>query len=209
MQFMYPSTQSLTQGLFMSSKLLGKMSPEDFAQFCHEQRDLRIERNEAGEIEIMAPAYSLTGRMNAEINYQLSHWNRKAQLGLVFDSSAGFFLDEDKEVMRSPDAAFVSQQKFDAISQKDRKGFLPICPDFLIELKSASDSLHFLQQKMERYMGYGCQLGWLIDPDNQIVYIYHADGERDVHKGFDSPLSASSVLPGFELDLAELPLENK
>lgn len=153
----------------------------------------------------MAPAYSLTGRINAEINRQLANWNVTSQLGEVFDSSAGFFLDEEKQVMRSPDSAFIFKARFDALSEADRQGFFPLCPDFLIELKSSTDSLPFLQQKMERYLGYGCQLGWLIDPTQEAVYIYHADGRRDVHKGFTQDLSAEPLLPGFSLVLSQLP----
>ena len=102
------------------------MSPEDFAQFCHEQRDLRIERYEEGEIEIMAPAYSLTGRINAEINRQLANWNIEYRLGLVFDSSAGFFLDENRTTMRSPDASFIFQERFAQLSKEDQEGFIPL-----------------------------------------------------------------------------------
>ncbi|MEM6767602.1 MAG: Uma2 family endonuclease [Bacteroidota bacterium] len=190
--------------LSFTSKVLGNLSQEDFLLFCHEQRDLRIERNEDGEIEVMAPAYSLTGRINAEINRQLANWNVEHQLGLVFDSSAGFLLDQEKNTMRSPDASFMSKERFDALLEEEKEGFLPLCPDFVIELKSTTDSLSALQHKMEKYMEYGAQLGWLIDIDHQIIYVYQADGMRDVHKGFEKNLSADPLLPGFVLELSSL-----
>ncbi|MEL6697534.1 MAG: Uma2 family endonuclease [Bacteroidota bacterium] len=190
--------------LILSSKVLGKLSPEDFATFCHEQKDLRIERNENGEIEIMAPAYSLTGRINAEINRQLANWNVQHRLGLVFDSSAGFYLDEERITMRSPDASFIFQERFDRLSTKDKEGFLPLCPDFIIELKSTSDSLIHLQEKMERYISYSAKLGWLIDVSHEIIYIYGEENHHDVYKGLEGTLSASPLLPSFELELSLL-----
>ncbi|MEO0640212.1 MAG: Uma2 family endonuclease, partial [Bacteroidota bacterium] len=167
---------------------------------------LRIERNEKGEVEIRTPAYSLTGRINAEINRQLANWNIEHRLGLVFDSSAGFFLDEDRTTMRSPDASFIFQERFDQLSKEDQEGFLPLCPDFVVELKSSSDSLLHLQEKMERYISYGAKLGWLIDMSDEVVYIYHHEGKHDVHKGLEENLSAESVLAGFQLDLSLLRL---
>ncbi|MEZ4830099.1 MAG: Uma2 family endonuclease [Bacteroidia bacterium] len=193
--------------LVISSKILGRMSEEEFIHFTQEQRDLRIERNENNEIEIIAPAFSETGRINAEIIRQLSNWNVKTKLGFVFDSSAGFRIDPDKEVVRSPDAAYISRERYEALSTVDKKHFIPLCPDFVIELRSHSDSLIRLQEKMERYITYGAILGWLFDPENETVYIYRTDGSRDVHKGYSGKLSAGDVLPGFALELEMLKVE--
>lgn len=180
------------------------MSEEDFELFCLEQKELRVERNEAGEIEIMAPAYSLTGRINAEINYQLSHWNRHSELGLVFASSSGFYVETGKKTMRSPDAAFLFKERFDWLTADQKKGFLPICPDFVVELKSSNDSIEKLKDKMEKYLEYGAKLGWLIDPEREQVFIYSEGGETSVLQGFDQNLSADPVLPGFQLELSRL-----
>ncbi len=193
-----------SDGLLLNSQILGRMSEEDFELFCLEQKELRIERNEAGEIEIMAPAYSLTGRINAEINYQLSHWNRQSELGLVFDSSSGFYVEDGKKTMRSPDAAFIFKERFEELTGDQKKGFMSICPDFVVELKSTSDSLEKLKDKMEKYLQYGAKLGWLIDPAEEQVFIYSEGGETSVLQGFDQHLSADPVLPGFQLELSRL-----
>ncbi|MDX2247736.1 MAG: Uma2 family endonuclease [Bacteroidia bacterium] len=193
--------------LMIASKVLGRMSDEEFIHFTQEQRDLRIERNEKGEIEIMAPTFSETGRINAEIVRQLSNWNVSTKLGFVFDSSAGFRIDPTKEVVRSPDAAFIRKERYAALSPTDKKNFVPLCPDFVIELRSHSDSLSRLQKKMKNYIAYGASLGWLFDTENETVYIYHADGSRDVHKGYSGNLSAGEVLPGFALELDMLKTE--
>lgn len=198
------SPAPFSDGLLLNSHILGRMSEKDFELFCLEQKELRIERNEAGEIEIMAPAYSLTGRINAEINYQLSHWNRQSELGLVFDSSSGFYVEDGKKTMRSPDAAFLFKARFNRLTADQKKGFLPICPDFVVELKSSSDSIEKLQQKMEKYRQYGAKLGWLIDPDEEQIFIYSPDRETSVLHGFDQHLSGDPVLPGFQLELSRL-----
>ncbi|MDP5169777.1 MAG: Uma2 family endonuclease [Bacteroidia bacterium] len=201
---MSTTTATRTQGMLIQSGILGRMSQENFELFCQEQRDLRIERNEAGELEIMAPTHSLTGRINTEILRQLANWNVDQQLGLVFGSSTGFYLSGKPDTMRAPDASFLLQKRYDALPADEQHGFLPLCPDFVVELKSQSDSLSDLQLKMERYLGYGASIGWLIDPASETVHVYRAEEELLIVSGFDQSLEAGPLMPGFALDLSRL-----
>ncbi len=120
----------------------------------------------------------------------------------MFESSAGFTLPNG--AMRSPDAAFITQERWEAVSAEDRKGFAPICPDFVVELMSHSDTLKTLQDKMHKWIDNGCRLAWLINPKQHSVYIYRADGDVRVVESLEATLSGENVLPGFTLDLREI-----
>jgi Uma2 family endonuclease len=177
------------------------MSDEQFSQICQHNRDLRFERTAQGDLIILAPTGGETGRANVEIAADLVLWNRRAQLGVVFGSSTGFKLPDGST--RSPDVAWVRLERWQALSPDQRRRFLPLCPDFVVELKSPSDDLADLQTKMQVYLDNGVQLGWLISPDLQQVEIYRANHPVEVLHQPQS-LSNKALLPGFCLNLSGL-----
>lgn len=191
--------------IVLKNKKVKKMTDEEFAQFCAEHRDYRIERDSSRHIIVQEPAFSYTGRYNAEINSQLVVWNKKHRLGYVFDSSAGFTLTND--AILAPDAAWIKKERWDALSDREKKSYSHLCPDFVIELKSHTDTIKKLQNKMLEWLNSGCRLGWLIHAEEQKVFIYKSNEEMKIIQGFDGTVSGEDVLPGFELDLKELKLE--
>jgi Uma2 family endonuclease len=179
-----------------------KMNEAEFVAFCAEMRDYRVERTKTGIIEIMSPTYSETGKTNNEIAFQLTKWNKETKMGYVFDSSTGFRLPDTS--IKSADVAWVSQAQWSQLTDNERNSFAPICPEFVVELKSANDNLKKLQAKMQEWLDNGCQLAWLIAPETETCYIYRANGSQTELIGFDNVLSGEKVLPGFELVLVEL-----
>ena len=177
------------------------MDDDQFFKFCQANRDVRIERNKKREIIVMPPTGFETGDKNSEINFQLRLWNKKKEHGRVGDSSTGFNLPNG--ATRSPDASWVRNERVEKLSAARRKKFLPLCPDFVIELRSASDSLRDTQEKMEEYIENGARLGWLIDPKKEKVHIYRKNGEIEILKKPDK-VSGEDILKGFELDLTEI-----
>jgi Uma2 family endonuclease len=175
------------------------MSDQEFFHFCTQNRDLRIERDANRQIYIMAPTGFETGGFNSDINAELNIWNRKEKRGKVFDSSTGFTL-QDKSVF-SPDASWVSAERESTLTNEEKKAFAPVCPNFVIELKSKSDSILQLKAKMQKWIANGCELAWLIIPESQEVVIYRLDGTIENIKGFTNKLSGENILPGFEFDL--------
>lgn len=175
---------------------------EQFYEFCLANRDLQIERNEEGEIEFMAAAGGETGASEALLIARVYQWNEHSKLGIVFSPTTGFILK--KGAMRQPDAAWISIDRWNTLADAQKKKFIPISPDFVIELRSSSDSLAPLQEKMKRWIQNGVKLGWLIDPQAEKSYIYRKNKKPVVVKGFDKTLSGENVLVGFELDLKEL-----
>ncbi|MDJ1176268.1 Uma2 family endonuclease [Roseofilum capinflatum] len=175
------------------------ITDEQFYQLCVANRDLRLERTAKGDLIIMPPTGGGTGKRNSEINLDLGFWNRQTQLGVVFDSSTCFKLP--KGATFSPDASWIPLEKWEALSAEEQEKFPPLCPDFIIELRSASDSLKSLQAKMQEYMDNGCRLGWLINPQNRQVEVYRQGQEKQI---LDNPanLSGEAVLPGFILNLS-------
>jgi Uma2 family endonuclease len=178
-----------------------QLTDDQFFELCQLHGDYRFERNASGEIIIMSPTGGETGKSNSDLNFQLSLWNRQAQLGVVFDSSTGFQLPNGAD--RSPDAAWVSQARWDALTPEQKQKFPALCPDFAIELRSASDSLPKLQAKMQEYIENGLQLGWLIDRQNKRVEIYRLGQPVEVLHA-PAKLSGELVLPGFILELASI-----
>lgn len=171
---------------------------EQFYEFCQLNRDLQIERTVTGELIIMPPVGGESSKRNADLITDLNLWNRTSGLGIVFDSSGGFSLPQGGE--RSPDAAWLSLDRWEALTPAQRQKFLPLSPDFVIELRSQSDRLSDLQDKMHEYIENGTRLGWLIDPKTKKVEIYRLGQDVEV---LPSPktLSGEDVLPGFVLDL--------
>jgi len=174
---------------------------EQLVQLAIANRDLQLERTATGELIVMPPAGGTTGKRNADIEGQLWLWNRQSKLGVVFDSSTGFHLPNGAD--RSPDAAWVRQERWDALTPEQQEGFVPLCPDFVLELRSKTDNMAPLQTKMKEYIDNGARLGWLIDRKNKKVEIYRQGREVEV---LDNPtaLSGEDVLPGFVLDLTEV-----
>ncbi|MGK7962872.1 Uma2 family endonuclease [Crocosphaera sp.] len=175
-----------------------QMTDEQFFQLCQDNRDLRFERNSNGDILIMPPTGGETGNRNSSITYQLYAWNRQNKLGITFDSSTGFKLPNGAN--RSPDASWIPLEKWNNLTPQQRQKFLPLCPDFVIELRSPTDSLKTLQNKMNEYLENGTKLGWLINPKTKQVEIYRQGKEVEI---LDNPttLSGEDVLPDFVLDL--------
>ena len=178
------------------------MSDEEFFNFCVQNRDLRIERDCNKQIYIMAPTGFETSNFNADIVTDLNVWNRKKKKGKVSDSSGGFFLPDGS--MLSPDASWTSNEKLSTVTKKQIKQFLPVCPNFIIELKSQSDSIRYLKNKMLKWIENGCELAWLIIPEKQEAHIYRSNGSIEIIKGFDKKISGENILPGFELNLSML-----
>ena len=178
------------------------MTDKEFFQFCEQNRNVPIERDENNQILFMPPASSETSNKNTDIIVDLSIWNRKLKAGLTFESSAGFFLPDTS--MRSPDAAWISHEHWNALTDQQRKGFAYIAPDFIVELASPSDRTTELKQKMEKWRDNGVRLGWLIDPKMETVFIYRIDGTVSKVESFDNTLSGEEVLPGFEFELKVL-----
>lgn len=178
------------------------MTDEQFFEFCQMNRDLRIERNQYGEISIMPPTGSETGNRNFNIAVQLGVWSEKDGTGICFDSSTGFKLSTGAN--RSPDVSWIKLSRWNNLSQEEQQRFAPICPDFVIELRSASDNLKPLQEKMEEYMNEpGIKLGWLIDRKHKIIYVYRPQMSVECLENPDS-VSGEDVLPGFVLNMAKV-----
>lgn len=177
------------------------LSAGQFADLCRSNPDLRIERNANHQIIIMAPTSSETGNFNAEISAEIVLWNRKTNLGKVFDSSTGFTLPNGAE--RAPDTAWISKSRWDALPSAQKQTFAPIVPDSVLELRSKGDNLAVLKQKMEEYMFCGCRLGWLIDPQNKQTLVY-AEGEAVRTVPFDEFLTGEAVMPGLEVRLTQV-----
>lgn len=177
------------------------MTQAQFIEFCQANRDLRIERTATGEVIIMPPAFSDTGNRNFNIAVQLGIWTEQNGTGIGFDSSAGFTLPNG--ATRSPDASWIKLERWNALTPAERASFAPICPDFVIELRSASDTLISLQAKMQEYIDNGVSLGWSIDRQNRQVYIYRPDRQPEI---LEQPevISGDSELPGFELQMAKI-----
>ncbi len=177
------------------------LTDEQFFQLCQNNSDVRFERTASGELIIMPPTGSITGNRNSDLNYQLTAWNRKNKLGKSFDSSTGFKLPNGAE--RSPDASWVKMERWDALTEEQQERFAPLCPDFVVELMSPSDTLDKTRAKMKEYMENGASLGWLINRKHKQIEIYRQNQEVEI---LESPqtVSGEDVLPGFVLDLAEI-----
>ncbi len=177
------------------------MSEDRFFDFCQLNSHLRIERTSTGKLIIMSPAGSETGNRNFKLIQQLANWTDQDGTGIGFDSSAGFILPNG--ATRSPDASWIKLTRWNALSEAQKAKFAPICPDFVVEIRSPSDSLKALQDKMQEYIENGASLGWLIDRQNRQVYIYRPNSDVEC---LDNPatVSGDSVLPEFNLDLEKI-----
>lgn len=178
-----------------------RVSDHDLYEMCRANPELRIERTSDGDLEIMPPTTADTGRRNFRLIAELGRWAEEDGTGVGFDSSTGFTLPNG--AMRSPDVAWVRRERWEQLEEAARDEFAPICPDFVAELRSRSDSPRRLQAKMDEYVANGARLGWLIDPVDRKVYVYRPGAGAQC---FDDPAAVSGdpVLPGLVLNLAAI-----
>ncbi len=182
--------------------LSDSMSEKEFFDFCQQNDLWRIERDENKQITIMPPTNANTGKRNSKLSFLLELWNSEKRAGICFDSSTGFTLPGGS--VRSPDASWLAIEKWNLLSDNEKNQFPHICPDFVIELKSNSDNLKSLTNKMHKWIKNGCALAWLINPENKTVLIFRKNGTIEKVEGFQNMLSGEDVLPGFELNLSIL-----
>lgn len=174
------------------------MTPDEFYAFCRQNPDMRAELSAEGEVVFMSPAGGLSSAINALVIGALIRWAQQDGRGVVFDSSAGFILPNG--AVRSPGAAWVYRRRLAQVPARQRERFLPLCPEFVVEIASPSDRLADLQAKMEEYLANGAELGWLIDPASRSVTVYRP-GEPTQHVADADRIDAGPLLPGFSLDL--------
>ena len=186
----------------VTMKMGDLMSEEEFFQFCQMNDTLEFERDSQGNIILMSPTGIFTGGFNSRVTTELGIWNNENQLGEVFDSSTGFTLPNG--AVRSPDVAFVLREKWDALPEDELETFGHVCPDFVIEIRSKSDGLPYLQDKMKEFIANGTKLGWLIDRFDNKIHIYKADQSVVVHETLDVMLSGEDILPGFSINPSSL-----
>lgn len=194
--------QSETLSLELPSDIALYVDLEQFEALAIANPDLRLERTAIGELIVNPPTGGESGKRNLNISTQLGNWvEAHEKLGEAFDSSTGFKLPNG--AILAPDAAWVSRQPWEFLTPQQRKGFVPLCPDFVIELRSESDSLTKLQAKMRVYINNGTKLGWLIDPQNKRVEIYRLNADVEL---VENPkiLSGEDVLPEFVLNLEKI-----
>jgi Uma2 family endonuclease len=196
------SAQLETLSLELPRSLKLYVTPEQFEALAASNRELRLERTAQGELIVNPPTGWETGKRNSSISGELYLWWRNAgEPGEVFDSSTGFYLPNGAN--RSPDACWISQDRWDGLTEEQKGTFANICPDFVVELRSSSDTLKSLQEKMQEYMDNGARLGWLINPKNRTVEVYRVGVEVEVLSN-PNELSGEEVLPGFVLNLGRV-----
>lgn len=177
------------------------LDDRQFFELCQLNPDLKIERNGAGQLIIMSPTGSRTGNWNSILNGILFVWNNQTQLGKTFDSSTGFRLPNGATY--GPDAAWVANEKWDALSPEEQERFAPLVPDFIIELRSRHDELEALQIKIAEFIACGCRLAWLVDPYERRTLVY--EGEQPPYAVlFEEVLHGGEVLPGLVVKLGEV-----
>ena len=199
-------THNLTQlDEYIPSELIDlthqSVTPRQFERLCAKYSELRLELTSTGELIVMTGTGGETGRRNAHLTYQLMAWTEKDATGVCFDSSTMFALPNNAQ--RSPDASWIRRERWDSLTQRQRERFVPVCPDFVVELRSPSDRLPLLFNKMSEYIANGASLGWLIDPSTRRVYVYQPDEEVEVLENPES-VAAEPLLPGFTLNVTEL-----
>ena len=198
MQLIYPESGFQPIDL---SQFWHEVGEAEFVEFCERNPDMRIEMSKDGDIIIMPPTNTETGRKNFDLCAEFGIWAKKDKTGVAFDSSTGFTLPNGAR--RSPDLAWVRKEKWDVLSKEEKRRFARLVPDFVVELRSETDSLKDLQNKMLEYVESGVLLGWLIDPQERKVHIYRPEREAET---LDNPeqVSGESVIEGFTLKLENI-----
>jgi len=177
------------------------LSDDELFELCASNSELVIERNSDGELIIMSPTGGLTGNRSSRLLYELFRWNDDLDAGYVFDSSTGFLLGDKS--MLSPDASWIEKSRWEAIPPEKQEKFPPICPDFIIELRSPSDEFKYVQNKMKVWIKNGCRLAWFIDPIEKKAFAFYPDTSVKEYSFLDT-LTGDDVLPGFKLSLKKL-----
>lgn len=177
------------------------MTDEEFFNFCIENKELRIERDQHGNIIIMPPTTGESGYYEKKATAKMDNYEVNYS-GVSFGSNAGFKLPNG--ATRAPDACWISNERWSTLTKADVKKFMPVVPDFIIEIRSETDRLKPLQTKMHEWIENGVRLGWLIDPKTKITHIYRKNGSIEIIEGFDKTLSGEDVMPEFEFDLGLL-----
>jgi Uma2 family endonuclease len=178
-----------------------RMTTDEFWEFCQANRKFRSELTKDGELNVMPPTGFETSDRNLQILLQLGNWAKKNKTGIATESNAGFILPNGATY--APDAAWTSNKRLAKFTEKEKEKFLPLCPDFVIELRSSSDSLKELEIKMQEYIENGARLGWLINPRDKEVYIYRPQREVEILNN-PQKISGENVVQEFELDLTEI-----
>ncbi len=188
--------------IVLDTRSLGGFSDAEFYQFCLDNRNLKFERDAQSNIIVMSNTGGKTGYYNTELLTELATiWNRKYKMGICFDSSTAFKLPNN--AVRSPDAAWIRNERWTNLTDKEKEQFPPLCPDFVIEIKSASDVLTSLINKMNEWIGNGTRLAWLVNPEEKLTYVFTLDGRmRTV--SFEEIATGESVLEGFEIRLSSV-----
>jgi Uma2 family endonuclease len=178
-----------------------ELTDRQFFELCQLNRDIRIERTSQGDLVVIPPTGGETGKVNFKLTYLFGKWVEADDTGVGFDSSTGFTLPNG--ATRSPDLAWVKRSRWEALTQQEREEFPPLCPDFVVELRSRSDTFAYVQAKMQEYLDNGAQLGWLIDPIEKRVYVYRLQAPVEC---LNNPLTVSgdAMLPGFVLEVGNI-----
>jgi Uma2 family endonuclease len=201
MQLLDNNPEIQTSTLLNVSGIILRLTHEQFEQLCQNNPDRSLELTKDGELEIMAPTGGESSNQESELGADLVIWNRQTKLGRTFSSSGAFILPNGAQ--RCPDAAWVEQSRWSALTPEQRQKFVPLAPDFVVELRSETDRLSKLQEKMEEYRANGVRLGWLIDPQKKQVQIYRLGKDVEILEAPET-LSGEDVLPGFALDLRSI-----
>lgn len=196
-----PELEAGTPAVSLSERF-NRMSEDEFYEFCQRNAELKFERRADGTIEYLNMTGGSTGQRNTKIIMRLGLWAEENNAGPVFDSSTGFRLPNG--AVRSPDAAWVRAEVWQALPAGQQEKFPPLCPDFVVGLLSPSDAMSELVAKMQEYITNGCRLAWLIDPKSETARVFRADGSVSVVKSFADTLSGEEVLPGFVFPLSTL-----
>ena len=178
-----------------------RLTDQQFYRLCLDNPELRLELTADRKLIIMAPTGSMTGWRNSKLNQRLANWAEADGSGLAFDSSTGFTLPNGAR--RSPDAAWIPYTRWQSLTPEQQAGFAPLCPDFVVELRSRDDSLTMLRDKLAEYMANGARLGWLLDPENRTVYVYHP-GQAVEQLSEPTSITGDPVLPGFVFQLSDI-----
>ncbi len=179
----------------------GGLTDEQFENLCRNHRDLKFELDKKGDLIIVPPTSPESGWKNSELIIDVGNWSRFDKTGIVFDSSTMFTLPNGAK--RSPDVSWITKERFNSLSDDEKKTFSKIVPDFVIELRSPTDNLKPIQNKMSEYIENGVRLGWLIDPNEKKVHVYRANGEVEILENPET-ISGEDVLVGFELGVQEI-----
>ena len=178
-----------------------EVTEDQLAQLSSDNSDLRLELTAERKLIIMPPVFSEGGRQELEVARQAANWATQDGTGYVFGPNAGFTLPNG--AVRAPDVSWIAWSRWEALSDADRYGFAKICPDFVLELRSQSDRIHEVQDKIQEYMENGARLGWLIDPQNRRVHVYRPGQAVEILEG-PTAVSGDPVLPGFTLDMSAI-----